>query len=523
MPSRASADVRQPDPMLSSAESRTAPPAPEIPVMVVMGGLMLAILLGALEQTIVAVALPAIAGQFDGFALMGWVVSAYLVASTVVTPIYGKLSDLHGRRAMLSTAIALFVLASVACAMATSMPMLLVARAVQGLGGGGLISVAQATIADVVPLRERGRYQGYVSGMWAMASLAGPVIGGYLTHYLSWRWIFWINLPVGLVALAVARRTLRHLPVTHQRRPIDVAGVLLFAVGLTALLVMITRVGQGVPFAQPDNLGLLAVSVLVLGAFVWQENRAAEPIIPLSMFRVQTVTLCCLALFLCFFQLIATSVLMPLRFQMVAGAGPDIAALRLLPFTLATPVGAFVAGKWMTRSGRYKPLMVGGACVVPFAVAALGLLDPHNVWALTLAMMALGLAIGVQFPTGLVATQNAVPPQNVGLATALTAFSRLLGGAVGVAVLTSVLIALLRQAAPQTQAMAGSDLLMDLFHAALASKGADALALRSMGESAFRHLFFFAAAVSVISPLMLVRLEEKALRGRVPVAQTVVD
>ncbi len=400
--------------------------------MVVMGGLMLAILLGALEQTIVAVALPAIAGQLDGFALMGWVVSAYLVASTVVTPIYGKLSDLHGRRAMLSTAIALFVLASVACAMATSMPMLLVARAVQGLGGGGLISVAQATIADVVPLRERGRYQGYVSGMWAMASLAGPVIGGYLTHYLSWRWIFWINLPVGLVALAVARRTLRHLPVTHQRRPIDAAGVLLFAVGLTALLVMITRVGQGVPFAQPDNLGLLAVSVLVLGAFVWQENRAAEPIIPLSMFRVQTVTLCCLALFLCFFQLIATSVLMPLR---------------------------------------YKPLMVGGACVVPFAVAALGLLDPHNVWALTLAMMALGLAIGVQFPTGLVATQNAVPPQNVGLATALTAFSRLLGGAVGVAVLTSVLIALLRQAAPQTQAMAGSDLLMDLFHAALASKG----------------------------------------------------
>ncbi len=209
------------------------------------------------------------------------------------------------------------------------------------------------------------------------------------------------------------------------------AGVLLFAVGLTALLVMITRVGQGVPFAQADNLGLLAVSVLVLGAFVWQENRAAEPIIPLSMFRVQTVTLCCLALFLCFFQLIATSVLMPLRFQMVAGAGPDIAALRLLPFTLATPVGAFVAGKWMTRSGRYKPLMVGGACVVPFAVAALGLLDPHNVWAMTLAMMALGLAIGVQFPTGLVATQNAVPPQNVGLATALTAFSRLLGGGGG--------------------------------------------------------------------------------------------
>ncbi|MHA6883196.1 MDR family MFS transporter [Ralstonia pseudosolanacearum] len=520
MPSRAAADVRQPDPMLSSADASGAPPAHEIPVMVVMGGLMLAILLGALEQTIVAVALPAIAGQLDGFALMGWVVSAYLVASTVVTPIYGKLSDLYGRRAMLTTAIVLFVLASVACAVAASMPMLLVARVLQGLGGGGLISVAQATIADVVPLRERGRYQGYVSGMWAMASLAGPVIGGYLTHYLSWRWIFWINLPLGIVALAVVRRALRHLPVAHQRRPIDVAGVLLFAAGLTALLLMITRVGQGVPLAQADNLGLLVVSVVLLGAFVWQENRAAEPIIPLSMFRVQTVTRCCLALFLCFFQLIATSVLMPLRFQMVAGASPDTAALRLVPLTLAIPAGAFLAGKWMTHSGRYKPLMVGGACVVPFAIASLGLLDPHHVWALTLAMVVLGLAIGVQFPTGLVATQNAVPPQNVGLATALTAFSRLLGGAVGVAVLTSVLIALLRQAAPQAQA-AGGDLLMDLFHAALASDGADALALQSMAEAAFRHLFFFAAAVSMLAPLVLARLEERALRGKVPVAQAV--
>lgn len=522
MSSRPSIEPPQPDTAVASlSDPLGARPAPEIPVMAVMGGLMLAILLGALEQTIVAVALPVIAGEFNGFALMAWVVSAYLVASTVVTPIYGKLSDLYGRRAMLTTAIVLFVLASVACAMASSMPMLLLARVLQGLGGGGLISVAQATIADVVPLRERGRYQGYVSGMWAMASLAGPVIGGYLTHYLSWRWIFWINLPLGIVALFVVRRTLRHLPVAHQRRPIDVPGVVLFALGLTALLLMITRVGQGVSLAQPDNLGLLAGAVVLLGAFVWQENRAAEPIIPLSMFRVRTVTICCLALFLCFFQLIATSVLMPLRFQMVAGASPDAAALRLVPLTLSIPFGAFVAGKWMTHSGRYKPLMLGGACVVPFALAALGLLDPHNVAALTLAMIVLGLAIGVQFPTGLVATQNAVPPQTVGLATALTAFSRLLGGAVGVAVLTSVLIALLRQAVPQAEVGAGGDVLMDLFHAALASTGADAQALQRAGESAFRHLFFFAAAVSLISPLLVGRLKEKALRGKVSVAEAI--
>jgi MFS family permease len=297
--------------------------------------------------------------------------------------------------------------------------------------------------------------------------------------------------------------------------------VVLFAGGLTALLLMITRVGQGTPLTQPENLGLLAAAVVLLGAFVWQENRAVEPIIPLSMFRVRTVTICCLALFLCFFQLIATSVLMPLRFQMVAGASPDAAALRLVPLTLSIPLGAFIAGKWMTHSGRYKPLMLGGACVVPFAVASLGLLDPHSVLALTLAMIVLGLSIGVQFPTGLVATQNAVSPQTVGLATALTAFSRLLGGAVGVAVLTSVLIALLRQAAPEAQVAAGGDVLMDLFHAALASSGVDAQALQRAGESAFRHLFFFAAAVSVISPLLVMRLEEKALRGKVSLAEAV--
>jgi len=357
--------------------------------------------------------------------------------------------------------------------------------------------------------------------MWAMASLAGPVIGGYLTHYLSWRWIFWINLPLGIVALLVVRRTLRHLPVAHRRRPIDVPGVVLFGVGLTALLLLITRVGQGTPLSQPENLGLLAGAVVVLGAFVWQEKRAAEPIIPLSMFRVRTVTICCLVLFLCFFQLIATSVLMPLRFQMVAGASPDAAALRLVPLTLSIPFGAFVAGKWMTHSGRYKPLMLIGACVVPFAIASLGLLDPHHELALTLAMIVLGLAIGVQLPTSLVATQNAVPADTVGLATALTAFSRLLGGAVGVAVLTSVLITLLRQAAPEAHAANGVDLLMDLFHAALASNGADAQALQRAGESAFHHLFLFAAAVSVVSPLLIVRLEEKVLRGKVSLADAI--
>jgi len=191
-----------PQPSLRSPDASP----PDVPVMQVLFGLMLAILLGALEQSIVAVVLPDIALQLNGFEDMAWVISAYLVASTVVTPIYGKLSDVLGRRSVLSFSIILFLLASIFCAMATTMPMLILARILQGLGGGGLISVSQATIADVVPLRERGRYQGYVSGVWAVASMAGPVIGGYLAHFLSWRWIFYLNVPLGLVGVLLSLR-----------------------------------------------------------------------------------------------------------------------------------------------------------------------------------------------------------------------------------------------------------------------------------------------------------------------------
>jgi EmrB/QacA subfamily drug resistance transporter len=481
-----------------------------------MTGVILVILLGALEQTIVAVALPAIATQLRGFSLMAWVVSAYLVACTVVTPIYGKLSDIYGRRATLTSAVVIFLIASVGCALAQTMPQLIGWRVLQGIGGGGLISVAQATIADVIPLRERGRYQGYISGVWALASLAGPVIGGYLTNYLSWHWIFWINLPVGLVALAVIRRSLRSLPAGHARLNIDYTGALLFAVGLTALLIAITRVGQGVPLADPVNLSLLAGSVAILLAFGWYENRIAEPIIPLAMFRNRTVAICCATLFLAFFQMISMSVLLPLRLQLIGGVAPDHAALRLLPMTLFVPCGAYMAGRLMSRTGRYKSLQVGGAIATSLAIVALAFTEPHHVWLMALVMCVLGLGIGFQLPTGLVATQNAVPPSQVGLATALTAFSRMLGGAVGVAVLTSILIAFLRNALPDATPVIGGEMLMNLFHSVNASTlDAHGAPVREAAGNAFRNLFVICATISLISPLLMSGLREQELRGRV--------
>nr|WP_257993210.1 MDR family MFS transporter [Cupriavidus pauculus] len=483
--------------------------------MQVIFGLMLAILLGALEQSIVAVVLPEIALQLNGFEDMAWVISAYLVASTVVTPIYGKLSDVLGRRSVLTFAIVLFLLASIACALATTMPMLIVARILQGLGGGGLISVSQATIADVVPLRERGKYQGYVSGVWAVASMAGPVIGGYLAHFLSWRWIFWINIPLALIALVVVRRALRHLPVSGRKHKIDYLGALLFGGGLSGVLVFLTRLGQGHSPLELHTIGLLAVGLIGLLLFLWQERRATDPVIPLGMLGVPTVAICCLTLFLCFFQLIAMSVLLPLRFQVVGGAAADTAALRLVPLTLAIPFGAYISGRLMSWSGRYKPLQMTGCLVAPVAIVALAFTPPQSVTLAALVMIVLGLSIGLQLPSGLVATQNSVPPQQVGIATALTAFSRLLGGAVGVAVLTTVLIALLRHSGVAVSDMSGGeDVLMSMFRRAMSGGDqADAAAVRVAAERAFRVLFLMSAAVSLIAPFFVVRLKETTLRG----------
>jgi EmrB/QacA subfamily drug resistance transporter len=484
-----------------------------------MTGLVLVILLGALEQTIVAVALPVIATQLHGFALMAWVMSAYLVASTVVTPIYGKLSDMYGPRATLTSAIAIFLLASVGCALARTMPQLVVMRVLQGLGGGGLISVAQAAIAYVVPLRDRGRYQGYISGVWVLASMAGPVIGGYLTQYLSWRWIFWINLPVGAVAMVVIRQSLRGLTTEHARRSIDYIGAVLFAAGLTMLLIAFTRVGQGMPISESANLSLLTGAAVLLLIFGWHESRVAEQIIPLNLFKDRTVAFCCVALFLVFGQSMALSVLIPLRLQMVGGIAPELAALRLLPLTVAIPLGAFTGGKLTSTTGRYKPFQLTGAIMVTAALYALAFTHPHQGWLLAVVMTLTGFGIGLQLPTGLVATQNAVPQSQVGLATALTAFSRLLGGAVGVAMLTSLLIALLKSRIPVAPLTAGGgDMLATLFHSIIASAAdAHGTNLRVAAESAFRKLFLISATVSLISPILIAGLREQELRGSTPV------
>jgi len=440
---------------------------------------MMTILLGALDQTIVSVALPSIARQLGGFEWMAWVISGYLIAATVVTPLYGKFSDLFGRRRVLGAAIVIFVLASVACALARTMPQLVLARVLQGVGGGGLIALAQAVVADVVPLRDRGRYQSYISIVWVVASMLGPVVGGVLTEQLSWPWIFWINLPLGLLALALVETSLRKLPLHRGEARIDGLGALLLLAGLTALLVPITRVGQGGDWHDPGNLAGWALAAVLLTAFVRQQRRHPEPIVPMALLANAAVMSGCAMLFVLFFNFIALSVLVPLRMQMVTGLNPTDAALHLLPMTLAVPVAAFCGGRWLAFTGRVRQPQWLGVALVPLALLGLSFTSATGPAAL-LGLVGVGVGMGLQLSTTLITVQQSVPTSMVGTVTGLTGFFRLLGGAIGIAVLSTVALLLLRaHLPPEVHAVVGEG------HAALlgAAHGAN-----PASDGAFRQL-----------------------------------
>jgi EmrB/QacA subfamily drug resistance transporter len=410
-------------------------------VLVAFGAIMLATLLAALDQTIGATALPRIAADLHGYTDLSWVVTAYLLSTTVTVPLYGKLSDLYGRRRLFVVSISIFLLGSALCGAAQSMGELIAFRALQGVGAGGLIPLSQAAVADLFSPRERGRYQGYIGAMWATAAVAGPLAGGTLTDSVSWRWIFYLNLPLGALALAVVIRTMR-LPFQVREHTIDFRGAALLSLGVTGALLACAWGGTTYPWDSAEVLGAAAVAALALAGFGWVERRAPEPLLPLGLFRMRTFAVSTAASLLIGGVLFGVTIYVPVYTQGVLGASATSSGVVLIPLSLGWVAASILSGQLIARTGRYKVFpLIGSALVLAGTVLLTRLGEDSSRAAVSADLVVIGVGMGTMFQTFVIATQNRVDFADLGVATAAIQFFRSMGGSVAVAVLGALLVA----------------------------------------------------------------------------------
>jgi EmrB/QacA subfamily drug resistance transporter len=490
--------------MAMDKHSSDAAPAPLAPrdLSLVIGGAMIAIFLAALDQTIVATALPSIARDLGDVALLSWVVTAYLVTSICATAVAGKLSDAYGRRRLMLAALALFVAASVLCALAQTMPQLIAARALKGIGGGALVTLAQTIVADVVSPRERGRYSAHFSGMWALASLLGPTVGGALTQALSWHWIFWINLPLGIAALFAVDGVLRKLPVRSAPRRIDTPSMLLLPVATTALLFALSWGGVAHPWLSLPVLGTLALA-LVAGWLFWRRQHLIdEPVFLPGFARDDVVARVLPAMFFGFGAYLALAITMPVFMQVVLDLSPGDVGLMMIPLTFSTTITAYWAGRFVRRTGNYRrpPMLSYPLAALATLVFALTI-DRAAPWSVAVLLLGVGLGIGTIFPTAIVAVQNAVAPRDVGAVTGAIGYARSLGGAVGAAGATALVLALV----PRGGELRGLD---DLVRAQLGA------AERAAVAGAYRWLMLALTVQILIGWAIYATVATRPLRGQ---------
>jgi EmrB/QacA subfamily drug resistance transporter len=401
---------------------------------------MLAVLLAALDFTVVATALPTIVGELRGFEQLSWVVTAYLVSSTITIPIYGKLSDVYGRRRLLLVSVSIFLVGSTLCGVAGSMPALIAARAIQGLGAGGLIPLAQAAVADLFSPRERGRYSGMLGSMWAAAALAGPLVGGTLTDQVSWRWIFFLNVPLCLVVIAVLLRTMPAKVAPAGPRQIDWGGAAVVSVATTGILLATAWGGTTYPWGSFPVVAAATTGVVLLIAFVVLETRVAVPLIPLRLFGDRMVSALAAASFVLGGLLFGVAIFIPVFVQGVLGSSATGAGAVLVPHLICWVVSGSLTGIVITRTGRYRAFpALGCVAIVAGTIPLLGA-DPGTPKAAIAAAAGLiGIGAGMAIQTITIAVQNAVPRADVGVATGLIFFSRFMGGSVAVAALGALL------------------------------------------------------------------------------------
>ena len=413
-------------------------------ILLVFAGLMVTMLLASLDQMIFSTALPTIVGELNGVNHMLWVTTAYILASTIMLPIYGNLGDLVGRKGLFIGAIALFILGSVIGGLSPDMAWLIGGRAVQGLGGGGLMILAQAIIADVVPARERGRYMGIMGGVFALSSVAGPLLGGWFTEGIGWRWAFWMNVPLGILAIASAMLFLRLPKAPRNRAPLDVAGMALLAIASTGLV--LTTTWGGTTWNSVTIIGLIVITVVAVVTFVFVERKAVEPIMPPHLFKDRNFNLTTIAGLITGIAMFGALAYLPTYLQMATGANATKAGFLMIPMMAGLLVTSIVSGLLVSKTGRYKWLPIAGTLLVAVSLVLLSTMTPSlPVWVLCSYLAIMGIGLGMSMQILILIVQNSFPISEVGTATASNNYFRQIGASLGSAIVGSLFVARLTE------------------------------------------------------------------------------
>jgi EmrB/QacA subfamily drug resistance transporter len=505
----------------ASAQATAVPTGPRREVLIILPGLLLAIMLAMLDQLVVSTALPRIVGDLGGVTHLSWVVTSYVLASTVTTPLYGKLGDLYGRKRLLMFAIILFLIGSALSGLSQTMDQLIAFRALQGLGAGGLLVGAIATIGDLVSPRERGQYMGYIMAAMTLAMVAGPLVGGYITDSLSWRWIFYINMPIGGAALIYLAATL-HIPRRVLKHKIDYLGAVLLAVAAASLVLLTTWGGTQYPWRSGQIIGLGTVAVGATVAFLAVERRAAEPVLPLHVFRNRNFSLVTAMSFLLGLAMFGALTFLPLYQQTVQHLSATQSGLMLIPLMLGSTVTALIAGRVTTRTGRYKalPIIGGGVMTVGmYLLTRLGLHTSLVTAGLYFAVLGLGMGFLMQITT--LVAQNSVEPRDIGVASSSRTFFQQIGGSIGVAAFGAIfahrLTAVLGAQLPGVHLNSGGGQLNPVVVAHM--RPLVQHAVFSAITQAIQEVFFFAAPAAAAVFILAWFIKEVPLRGREPAGQ----
>ncbi len=497
-----------------------AAPAPEVPrkkFLTIFAALVLAMFLAALDQTIVATALPTIAGDLGGVSHLAWVVTAYMLAATAGTPLWGKLGDLYGRKRMFQAAITIFLVGSALSGLSRNIGELIAFRTFQGLGAGGLMALAMALIAELVPPRERGRWQGYAQSCFVLAGVLGPLIGGAFVDHLSWPWIFYINLPIGVVALIVVSYVLQ-LPVRQMSHKLDYLGSALLSAAIVSVLLVSVWGGDLYPWGSWQIISLVIGAIALLVGFVLQERRAPEPVVPLELFKDPVVLVATLGLFLTSVTLFVATVYTPLFLQVADGVTATKSGLMLVPLMIATVISLTISGKVVSATGKYKLFPIVGLLVMSVGLYLMSTLKASSSLAAAAGYLTVfGLGFGMVTQVLIVAVQNSVEMRQLGVATAAANFFRSLGGAMGVTVFGAVLNSQLRHWLPlKVPADALQRLGTDGVLTAPAKVRALPAPVRTGVADALAHslhtVYLFGVVIALLGALVVAFLQERPMR-----------